>query len=414
MPLTREQNERLTRVEGAAPMGRWLRHAHWMPFAIAGKLQADGAPLRVRLLGENFVAFRSTDGRVGFFDEHCPHRGASLALARNEDNALRCLYHGWKFAVDGRVVEVPTQRRDMDTFCRDVPLRHYPIREAGGILWVWLGLQQLAPQARRQAIPPPFPDFEFLHLPADHYVVHKQVGHFNWVQAVETTMDSAHAGVLHQSHTAGMTLARLAEDQAPEYEIENRPYGFRYAGIRHLQDGKRYVRVNAFALPWYGIIAPRTSPYIGGNVFFAVPIDDEHSTYWTVRYRVDGPIERDPMITFDDPDDWPPRVPGTPENHWGQDRALMKRGHFTGFPQHLTTEDLVIAESQGPILDRTREYLNAGDAALVRLRRQLLDAVAAYEAAPDAPFVARVEYHRLRGVGSMLGQGEDWRGMHDY
>ncbi len=413
MALTKSENERLTQVEGEAPMGQWLRREHWIPFAISGKLVADGAPLRVRLLGEDFVAFRATDGRVGLFDERCPHRGASLALARNEHNALRCIYHGWQFGVDGRTLDVPTQAGDKEAFCRDVPLRHYPVREGGGIAWVWLG-----EQGRKGATPPAFPDFEFMHIPPENRAVFKQTGHFNWVQAVETTMDSAHAGVLHQSHVAGMTLAHLAEDLAPVYEIENRPYGFRYAGIRTLPEGKRYVRVNAFVLPWYGVIAPRTSPYEGGNVFFAVPIDNEHSTYWTVRYKMDGPIEQDPMIAFTDPDDWPPKVPGTPANNWGQDRALMKQGHFTGFPQHLTTEDLVIAESQGPILDRTREYLNTGDAALVRLRRLLLEAVAVFHGASDtrqtAASPAKVDYPALRGVAGMLEPGADWRKLRDY
>ena len=157
MALTKSENERLTQVEGEAPMGQWLRREHWIPFAISGKLVADGAPLRVRLLGEDFVAFRATDGRVGLFDERCPHRGASLALARNEHNALRCIYHGWQFGVDGRTLDVPTQAGDKEAFCRDVPLRHYPVREGGGIAWVWLG-----EQGRKGATPPAFPDFEFM------------------------------------------------------------------------------------------------------------------------------------------------------------------------------------------------------------------------------------------------------------
>jgi phthalate 4,5-dioxygenase len=125
-------------------------------------------------------------------------------------------------------------------------------------------------------------------------------------------------------------------------------------------------------MPWYGVIAPRELPYEGGATFFAVPIDDENSTYWTVRYRVDQPIEKDAVTSFSDPADWPPAVPGDAGNNWGQDRELMRRGHFTRFPQHLTTEDLAIVTSQGPIVDRTKKFLNSGDGALVRLRRLLL------------------------------------------
>jgi len=125
-----EDNYLITRVENGAPMGHMLRENFWFPAALSCKLVAGKSPLRVRLLGEQFIAFRSTDGRVGFFDENCPHRRASLALARNEDNALRCIFHGWKFSVDGTVLEVPTQPNNAADFCTRVPLRHYPVREA--------------------------------------------------------------------------------------------------------------------------------------------------------------------------------------------------------------------------------------------------------------------------------------------
>jgi len=399
MPLTKEENDRLTRVGRGTPMGGMMRQNHWIPAALSEKLVADGTPLRVRLLGDSYVAFRSTDGRVGFFDEACPHRGASLALARNEDNALRCIYHGWKFDVSGAAVEVPTQAHNAAEFCKGVPLGHYRTHEAGGIVWVWLGSGKEAPR---------FPDFEFTRIPASNRVVYKQTGNFNWLQAVETTMDSAHAGVLHQSHVTSMTLALAAESQAPVYEIEPRSCGFRYAGVRSLPDGSRYVRINTFVLPWYGVVAPRQSPYQGGAVFFTIPIDDENSTYWSVRYRMDGPIEKDAITLFSDPADWPPAVPGDASDNWGQDRALMRNGHFSGFPQHITTEDLVIATSQGPIVDRTKEYLNSGDGALVRLRRVLLQAVGDFNEGIDSAN-SQVDYASLRGFAGVLPAESDWR-----
>ena len=105
MPMTREDNELLTRVDNGAPMGEMIRQHYWIPAVPASKLVADGTPIRVRLLGGNYVAFRATDGRVGVIDEQCPHRRASLALAHNEENGLRCLYHGWKINVHGEVIE---------------------------------------------------------------------------------------------------------------------------------------------------------------------------------------------------------------------------------------------------------------------------------------------------------------------
>lgn len=177
--LSKEDNERLTRVGPGTQMGEMLREC-WTPAVRSAALEADSAPQRVRLLGENFVAFRATDGRIGFFAERCPHRCASLALARNEDNALRCIFHGWKFDVSGEVVEVPTEPADRRAeFAARVPLKHYPAREAGGLVWVYLG---------RRATPPKFFDFEFHQPPADS-LLRCAIVHGNWLQGFEGQLD---------------------------------------------------------------------------------------------------------------------------------------------------------------------------------------------------------------------------------
>lgn len=429
--LKPEDNALLTLVTGDAPMGAWMRQNFWIPAALSEKLESNEAPLRVKLFGERFIAFRTVDGHVGFFDEACPHRGASLALARQEDNALRCLFHGWKFHVKGEVLEVPTQTNDANAFCKTVPLKHYPAREGGGIVWVWLGQGRHAPR---------LPEFEFMTLPSNRFVTYKQVANFNWLQGVETTLDSAHVGFLHRSHIAGMGhIAHAAKELAPVYEVEEQAYGFRYAGLRNLNTTSRYVRVNSFVYPWFGVIAPRDD-YQGGAVFFTVPIDDENSTYWTVRYRMDQAIERDAVTLFSDPADWPPKVPGAAKDNWGQDRDLMRNGHFSGFPQHITTEDLVICESQGGIVDRSKEFLNTGDIAIVRLRRILLREVRSFmarqkekelaptpkgqilDACPDrvmpdalahqaqSPY-DHIEYGAIRSKAGLLPIEQDWRSL---
>jgi phthalate 4,5-dioxygenase len=401
--LTREENDLLTKVSNGAPMGAMLRQYWWIPAALSEKLVADGTPLRVRLFGERYVAFRGTDGKIGFFDEACPHRGVSLALARNEDNALRCIYHGWKFGIDGACVEIPTQVGDQAETCRKVKLGHYPVREAAGIVWVWLGSGDN---------PPLFPAVEFAGCGAGQVVPTKQTGNFNWLQGVETTMDSAHLGVLHQTSLKGLgAIANAAVNQAPVYELEEEAYGFRYAAIRTLGKGQRYARVNCFVLPWYGVISPPQIDDAGGTVFFTVPIDDENSTYWSVPYRTSGGLPQDSFTVFSDAASWPPAVPGGPDDNWGQDRELMKRGHFTGFPQHLTTEDLAVITSQGPIVDRTKEFLNTGDGAVVRVRRLLLQSVREFMAG-EVPRLARHEaiaYPTIRPFATMLDEGVDWR-----
>ncbi len=132
MPMTREDNDLMCRVENGAPMGEMLRRHYWIPAVPSIKLEAGGTPIRVRLLGGNYVAFRATDGSVGLLDEQCPHRRASLALARNEDNGLRCLYHGWKLNVRGEVVEAPNHAGDQTQFCKHVRVNRYTVVERGG------------------------------------------------------------------------------------------------------------------------------------------------------------------------------------------------------------------------------------------------------------------------------------------
>lgn len=401
--LSREDNELLTRVAGDAPMGRMIRQHWWIPAARSANLEADGKPLRVRLFGANYVAFRATDGRVGFFDEACPHRGASMALARNEDNALRCIYHGWKFRVDGVTVAVPTQPANEAEYCRHVPLRHYPVRESAGIVWVWLGTGET---------PPPLPRLPFIDLPPENMVVFRQKVPANWLQGVETTMDSAHLGVLHQSWLVGFGDIEFSSvNMAPVYHVASKPFGFRYAAVRALKDERAYVRTNAFVMPWYGIVSPNQSDVRGGSAFFSVPIDDEHIWYWQITYRTHEPLVLNKTHHFDDADSWPPLPPGPPEDNWGQDRVAMKNGHFTGFTQMLGTEDFAVIMSMGPISDRTVEFLGAGDGAVLAVRRCLMGAVRQFMAG-EVPVLARhdeIDYEQAVPGSAIVPDGQDWR-----
>jgi phthalate 4,5-dioxygenase len=364
MPLTKERNELLCLVDNGAPMGELLKENFWVPALLSLRIVPDGPPEAVRLFGRNFVAFRSTDGRVGFFDELCPHRGVSLLLARNEDNALRCIFHGWKYDVSGRTVEVPTEPRNHDAFCQTVPLKHYPAREAAGIVWVWLGKGQ----------PKKFPNFEFMNLPPEQVYCVKQIAEYNWVQDVEGTMDSAHVSMLHKSWSAGTPMVAIGDDTAPIYEFEDRPTGFRYAAIRNTKAGGKYIRINEFALPWYGFICPAGSEDGDRQVIMSAPIDDMHVIHWELKYNTQRPLHPSFQNPAEDRNNFPPGVKGGRENRWGQDRGEMQRGHFTGF-FHVNTEDFAVATSQGPIVDRTVEYLNSGDLAVVRVRKMLLDLV---------------------------------------
>src|SRR5581483_5398355 len=149
MMLSKEENELITRTGPGTPGGEMFRR-FWLPACLSSELpEPDGDPVRVRLLGEDLVAFRDSRGRVGLMPENCPHRGAALYFGRNEEGGLRCLYHGWKCDVDGNLLDTPCEPEG--SVVRDrVKADVYPVHEQGGVIWAYLG-----PRGTR----PPFPDF---------------------------------------------------------------------------------------------------------------------------------------------------------------------------------------------------------------------------------------------------------------
>jgi phenylpropionate dioxygenase-like ring-hydroxylating dioxygenase large terminal subunit len=401
MAMSVRDNELLTKVENGAPMGQMLRENFWFPACAGAQLVADGAPLRVRLIGEQFVAFRATDGRVGFFNEACPHRRASLALARNEDNALRCLFHGWKYGVDGTVLEVPTEPNNRTDFCKKVPLKHYRVREAGGMVWVWLGKSE----------PKRFPAFEFNTLPADRVFAAGQQLECNWVQDLEGGVDSAHINWLHREVLKSVGIGLALDDGAPVYDIDTTSSGFRYAAIRKLKNGSQYIRVNQFVLPWYQFICPEKIPDGPRLCIISIPVDDTHCVHRVVRYNPYVPLEPDYLNPVGaDPGNFPPYFP--PGENWGQDRAAMAQGHWSGF-HHVNTEDFAAAVSQGPITDRSQEYLNSGDRAVILTRKQLLDTVKEFRAGKELRLVqhASIPYPDIRPVADVMSESTEWRAI---
>lgn len=407
MAMSREDNELLTRVENGAPMGEMIRQHYWIPAVPSARLEADGAPVLVRLLGANYVAFRTTDGKVGIVDELCPHRRTSLMMARNENNGLRCIFHGWKVDVSGAVVEAPNQVGDQAQFCKRVKTSQYGVVERGGVVWVWLGNGET---------PPPFPELPFMDLPPGHRSVTSVEVPTNWVQAVEASMDSSHVGVLHESTTqitagGGNERMIMTRALAPRFEFEDRPYGYRYAALRDVPgENKVYARVNNFVMPWYGIICP---PDAKGptTVFLSTPVDDVTHRAWFIQYNPHRPLGMTIMSATPDVWNFPPLPPGPREESFGQNRDLMKRGHATGFYQHLGTEDFAMFLGQGPIYDRTQEQLCSADGAVLRVRALLLKAAREFMAGktPTLADNPDLDYTKAVSIGGVLQDGADWR-----
>jgi nitrite reductase/ring-hydroxylating ferredoxin subunit len=390
-----EDNELLTRVENGAPLGEMIRQNHWIPAASAAELEPDGAPLRVRLLGGDYVLFRASDGRVGFFDEGCPHRGASLALARNEDCALTCIFHGLQIDVSGEVRAVPVAGAHAAEAAGRIKVRRYPVHEAGGLVWVWLG----------SAEPSPLPKLPFTRVPPAHIYVGTVSVPVNFVQTLEITLDSSHTGFLHRDWLPYLNwpYTAAAEDLARIYEMQDTDYGFRSAAVRQVEAG-REVLTSEFILPFHSSTAPGLPNE--GSHHILVPSDDTHTLWFMVRWNEVKPLERAARPAADHSE-----LP-KPTGFLGQDRAAMKAGSFAGFKGGLLPEDIAIALSMGPIANRTGEHLLPVDRNIVRMRSQLLRA-AREHLAGERPFGAgpSIDYSRATGVFGIVPEGEPWTAL---
>ena len=414
---TRAENELMTRIDGDAPMGRLMRENYWIPFGLSSQLAHGEAPMPVRLFGENYVAFRAEDGRVGFLDERCPHRRASLLLGRVEGNGLRCIYHGWKIDAAGCVAECPTQTVRPEQFAARVPVVHFPVHEAGGLAWVWLGA------TGDGEAPPPFPEFSFAEEDLyRHWVVSKVP--CNWLQGLEGSVDSVHVAMLHQTWIAltvkmaeHANLSLALAQAAPTYETETTPYGLRAAALRKTADGGSYVRVTEHMMPFVTITPVGGTQPRAGAVFVITPVDDTHHLlfFGTVGPTPHSAVPLDQIMMQDPSYEPDPRdyagVTGDRWNAWGQNRALMTEGHFTGFGRSLLEEDVAVQTSMGPIVDRSEENLSSSDVAVAHLRRMLLDALATAEGGGLPPGSARApEGIRMPNASEMLvDEGGHWK-----
>jgi len=403
--LSKEDNELLSRVGPGTPMGDFMRR-FWVPAMRTQQIEAGGAPQRLRLLGQDLVVFRGHDGRVGVLDEACPHRGVSLTLAHNEDCALRCIFHGWKIDLNGKVLDVPAEPADRRAqYAERVKAVAYPARDKAGIIWVWMG----------GGVPAALPDFPWLNLPEDHLGSRIGVIHANWLNGLEGQLDSAHVGILHQDwigmpgQRADLELA--AYDKAPRFEFEEKPYGYREAAVRNTRDGALYVRVREFVAPWFSFI-PSFGGLAGGHlVTMSIPVDDEHSVQWDLFYN---PVS--PLVRRNSPDD------GRDQNNlaqgmgdigarFGQNRERMRsNASFSGFPI-LRHEDYAVAMAQGVWADRTKEQLSSSDIPVVRGRRFLVNAARDENVGASVSAAAATQLSHVRAFSDLIPRDADWRDL---
>jgi phthalate 4,5-dioxygenase len=377
--LSKEENELLTRVEDEAPMGQAMRR-YWLPALLAEDVaKPGGRPVRVRLFGEDLVAFRDSEGKLGLIEEHCPHRLASFAIGRNEDCGIVCIYHGWKFDVNGKCMDMPTEPEDHG-FKDRVRIQAYPVREANGLVWTYMG-----PPAQE----PPFPAFHFTTMPREQIGLVKVGIRANFLQTIEGAIDSAHSWFLHRGSSRDWNLRiAVSTDTSPRLEADDTPYGFHYAATRKPvidPDTTKYVRITKFVMPCFAFIAPpldKTKP-VHTQIF--VPVDNETSMLFDVYFsQNDSPVSSEEMRTSlharrgIDLDENDFRF-AQKSNNWLQDRDAMDSGSWTGI-EGFQNQDIAAQESMGRISNRTREHLGMSDVAVIRMRKRMLENVRRFQA----------------------------------
>jgi len=410
--LKPEENERITRVGAGTPMGTLLRR-YWQPALLAREVaENDGPPVRVRLLGEDLIAFRDTSGAVGLVDAFCPHRRAPLFFGRNEECGLRCVYHGWKFDRDGNCVDMPSEPPD-SLFKTKVRVGAYPTWEGGGMIWAYLG-----PPGTQ----PPVPDYELVRAPETHRFTSKTIEEANWLQALEGGLDTSHSSFAHNMDITNTSYLRNA-DTAPRLEVEKTPYGYTYAGIRNVR-GQQYVRAYHYLMPaqqMRGRVQGRQGeaepvPTINGHIWVA--IDDTTTAVYNWMYSYDRAIPIDPAWAERmetqygrGPDDLIPgtfRLKKNMRNDYAIDRTVQKTKTFTGIVG-INTQDMALQEGMGPVVDRSKEHLGTSDRAIIAMRQLLLEALDGLDRGEEPRGLDPADYRNVRAVDMMIPLDAPWR-----
>jgi phthalate 4,5-dioxygenase oxygenase subunit len=415
--LTQADNETLTRVGPGTPAGAFFRR-FWMPVATSDSIGGpDGPQRRLRILGENLIAFRDSDGKVGILQAQCPHRRAQLFWGRNEEGGLRCAYHGWKFDVTGQCVDMPTEPPESKYKDR-LKTIGYPAVERGGVVWVYMGPADKTPA---------LPDYEWMNVPDDHRIAVTFIQESNYLQALEGDVDTAHVSYLHlyldpESGPQPPQFVQgyrhfVGQDKSPRLTVKQTDYGFLYGGRRILDDGRYYWRITQW-------LAPTTTQLPAtdlGSAKINVPIDDEYTLSLSVVWNPDAPIPRNDedakrRLGMDGESSTfqlatghvidHPRAQVHPDNDYLLDRSAQTR-KFVGVAGGTAAEDRAVTETMGHILDRSEEHLGVSDIAVVALRRSLLRMIRGVQEGKDPLLASRGDLYHVRGA-DLLSEHADF------
>jgi len=393
MALTHAQNEELVRTGRGTLMGDLMRR-YWVPALHDWELpEPDCPPVRVQLLGEKLVAFRDTSGRVGLVDEFCAHRGVSLWFGRNEENGLRCPYHGWKYDIAGRCVDLPSEPPETGMAAR-VRLTSYPCIEQGGVVWAYMGPPDQQPEP---------PGLEWAVVPAERRFVTKRLQESNYLQAMEGGIDSSHVSFLHSGALkrdplfVGSRGNQYNEhDKMPLFDVTEFEGGLLIGARRNADQGRYYWRITPWIMPWFTIIPPRAGHPLGAHAW--VPIDDENCWAWSINYHPRRALTAQEVAAMKGGAGIHVKyVPGTfiplanKRNDYLMDRTSQKAGLTYSGVEGIGMQDASLQESMGPIQDRTREQLVSTDNGIIMTRRALLRAARANRAGKPLPGLKAAE-----------------------
>ncbi len=367
------ESEILTRVGPGTPMGNLMRH-YWLPALKSSELKADGDPVRLKLLGEQLIAFRDSNGKVGIMDHRCPHRCASLFFGRNEEGGIRCVYHGWKFDTEGNCLDMANVPPHQD-FKHKVHAKAYKAAERNGVVYCYMGEADKAPA---------LPEIAATMIPEEEATISFSMRECNWLQGMEGDIDTSHLNFLHYGSMGGGDFepndaTRFgAIHRDPEYKVDDTELGTFYGAYRPAENGLTYWRIAHFMFPCWAL-----APFIAFEHYRIarawVPLDDTHMMFVMIGPKAgvpgggDGVMRHQPNTT-----DWLGRyrLQQTRENDYQIDRHAQKTKSFTGI-EGIHQQDQAVTESMGLITDHTWENPAPSDRMIIRTRRRLINAAVA-------------------------------------
>jgi phthalate 4,5-dioxygenase oxygenase subunit len=400
---TRDQNDFLTLTGPGTPMGDLFRR-YWIPALLSEEIaEPDCPPVRVKLLSERLIAFRDTRGHVGLMDEFCAHRGVSLWFGRNEENGLRCPYHGWKYDAAGQCIDVPSEPIESG-FCNKIKLKSYPCVERGDVIWTYMGPPELKP---------PLPAFEWASVAKQSRFVSKRTQECNWLQAMEGGIDSAHVSFLHRFELKSDSLhiskgADLTTKTDVAFEVIETPGGMVIGVRRPADEGQYYWRITQWIMPFHTMIPPYGDNALNGHAF--VPIDDENCWSWCFTHHPTRALtEHENHVMRNGGGIHVSLIPGSfrpvinKDNDYLMDRAAQKANKTYCGVKTIAMQDAAIQESMGPIQDRSKENLTSTDNGVIMARVRLRKAALAVQQGkqPDGIDPAT---HAVRSASILLPQ----------